>query len=187
MKKEDVIALGKKLYQMDIKYKMKSGTANALKQQFKFNDDKAQKGAETYCATNSIFISLAAMGQVKPSVETYKKFIQYASDNGYMKKENGEQKSMDKLLADYGVSMGRTRGSAGWGKYNNMLDTAQGGEVAIVRGSGHSSVSYFPGDGTDVAADTGYYNNSSAAQTEKGTKKITERNFEYIINLKKEN
>jgi len=126
------------------------------------------------------------MGLVEPTIDAYKKFAKYASDKGYTDKNTGYVSAMDKLIADYGATLSRKySGEEGWKKYQNLLENAKGGEYALVRGGGHTSVSRMEGNGKDVAIDTGYYENSGFSQRDKGTNAITKDNFESLFIIKR--
>jgi RHS repeat-associated protein len=117
------------------------------------------------CPTNALFLGLAKLGKVNPSVEGYKEFMTYAAEKGYINPSYGGLIDGKNLAADYGAKLSyvlegdktdpdKMKGRMEY--YKEALKKKESGIVFIVRDTkgSHVAASMTTGDGTDFVADT---------------------------------
>ncbi len=149
---------------------------------------KKPEGGNSYCAFNSVFLGIAMKGRIRPTMDAYKEFLLYAREHDAMVPETGELKEnmYRKVLPAYGLKIDwkggfGDDGKKAWPEYKKMKETADMGAIAIIKNSGHYSVSYFNGPGKeDTAIDTGDVRNNGMAQSNKASKKVDIGNFQNL-------
>jgi len=142
-----------------------------------------QASSSTYCATDSLFLGIAKLGNIEPTMEGYKKFVRYAVDNNYILKRSGWGLYFEKLANDYGVDYKRTfsKGIPSPGdKYMGLLSTE--GTVLMINANHHFVTSVTGGDSaSEYGFDTSDLTNIGRRQRRKNRNVDPEKIDDLIV------
>jgi RHS repeat-associated protein len=170
-----------------------NGKGNAILREMFGNDFERN----AYCQTNSTFLALAKLGCVEPTVDGYKKFIQYASSkecpwNKNLKcvdRANGQGNDLWEIAKDYGANYesARNDGDKAREMYENFLSDGDDNQVALVHNGEHCVASSPIGGDKDYAYDTGEGNVRGKTQYDRTRYSIDEgrKIYNTIIMTKK--
>ena len=145
-----------------------------------------QASSATYCATNSLFLGIAKLGLIEPTMEGYKKYVKYAVEKGYIRKRNGFGVNFKQLANDYGVDYQRTftgDSPSPGDKYIGLQSTE--GTVFMLNSSGHWVTSVTGGTAEkEYSFDTGNVRNIGKRQM-RGGNRLYPRDVDDLIILKR--
>ena len=131
-----------------------------------------QASSATYCATDSLFLGIAKLGLIEPTMEGYKKFVKYAVENKYIRKHNGFGDNFKQLANDYGVDYQRTFSGdtpSPGRRYEDLQSTE--GTVFMLNAKGHWVTSVTGGKPeNEYSFDTGDIRNIGKRQMRRGSR-----------------